>query len=83
MAQYKTCSNCGANLDPEETCDCKEEKLKVSETYIISFDISVDKDVSMIQVCKFDGSVKAIRVINTIQGEEAEKLYEKITGIKI
>lgn len=32
MAQYRTCPYCGANLDPEERCDCidsaddKEEK---------------------------------------------------------
>ncbi len=23
---YHTCPYCGANLDPEETCDCREEK---------------------------------------------------------
>ena len=27
MAQYITCPDCGANLDPEEKCDCKEEAL--------------------------------------------------------
>ena len=25
MAQYWTCSDCGANLDPGEKCDCKED----------------------------------------------------------
>lgn len=30
MALYKTCSICGANLDPGEQCDCEqEEKLKM------------------------------------------------------
>lgn len=23
--QYKTCPDCGANLDPGEICDCKKE----------------------------------------------------------
>lgn len=23
---YWTCSRCGANLDPNEKCDCEEEK---------------------------------------------------------
>lgn len=25
MSQYITCPDCGANLDPGEKCDCKEE----------------------------------------------------------
>ena len=24
MAQYKTCPDCGAHLDPGEKCDCEE-----------------------------------------------------------
>lgn len=23
MANYRVCSHCGANLDPEEKCDCQ------------------------------------------------------------
>lgn len=23
---YRTCSNCGANLDPEETCECTKKE---------------------------------------------------------
>lgn len=26
MAQFRTCLDCGANLDPGEQCDCKKEK---------------------------------------------------------
>lgn len=26
MAFYKTCPDCGANLDPGELCDCQKEK---------------------------------------------------------
>lgn len=28
MAQYWTCPNCGANLDPGERCDCEKEEVK-------------------------------------------------------
>ena len=27
MANYYTCSCCGANLDPGERCDCKRENI--------------------------------------------------------
>ena len=26
MAFYRTCPDCGANLDPGEECDCRREK---------------------------------------------------------
>lgn len=28
---YKICEDCGAYLDPGETCDCKEERRKALE----------------------------------------------------
>lgn len=28
---YHTCPLCGANLDPNETCDCQSESDKVTE----------------------------------------------------
>lgn len=28
---FKTCPNCGANLDPSETCDCQEEENNKEE----------------------------------------------------
>ncbi len=39
MAYYDTCSNCGANLDPGEKCDCEfellaSEMLAIYERYI-------------------------------------------------
>ena len=33
MAYYNTCPNCGANLDPGESCDCKREKKKLADFY--------------------------------------------------
>lgn len=29
MAYYKICQDCGANLDPDEVCDCKKERWYV------------------------------------------------------
>lgn len=28
MAFYNVCPNCGANLDPGERCDCKEQEKR-------------------------------------------------------
>lgn len=33
MAYYSTCPHCGANLDPGEPCDCREEREKVAEFF--------------------------------------------------
>ena len=33
MAYYNTCPNCGANLDPGESCDCIKEKEKRERFY--------------------------------------------------
>ncbi len=31
MAQYWTCPDCGANLDPGEPCDCKKHSVENKE----------------------------------------------------
>lgn len=31
MAYYRTCPNCGCNLDPGEQCDCEEVEEKKHE----------------------------------------------------
>lgn len=33
MAYYKVCTKCGGNLDPEEKCDCEDEKNKQQEYF--------------------------------------------------
>lgn len=33
MAYYRTCPDCGAALDPEEKCDCKDEKKREQEFF--------------------------------------------------
>lgn len=32
---YRTCPYCGANLDPDEKCDCREEEDEDSATAIV------------------------------------------------
>ncbi len=36
MAYYKTCSYCGANLDPGEKCDCQEREASPAEGEFVS-----------------------------------------------
>ena len=31
MCYYKTCPECGANLDPDEKCDCQDETKKTAD----------------------------------------------------
>lgn len=33
MAYFKVCPYCGGTLDPEEKCDCRDEKKKQEEFY--------------------------------------------------
>lgn len=33
MAYYHICQNCGAHLDPGETCDCRSEETKRKEFF--------------------------------------------------
>lgn len=33
MAYYRICPDCGAALDPDERCDCQDEKERGQEFY--------------------------------------------------
>ncbi len=33
MAYYRVCPNCGSNLDPDERCDCQDEKEERQEFF--------------------------------------------------
>jgi len=76
---YKTCDNCGANLDPNETCDCQkmEPTVSISETFIVGFD-SCKTDKSCLQVSKVTNGT--LRVTNVYYGREAEELYNKLVN---
>jgi hypothetical protein len=46
---YRICSNCGANLDPGERCDCEEERQKQTDR-IISMKINKDGQYELAMV---------------------------------
>lgn len=47
MAYYNICPDCGAHLDPGETCDCKEEKERESVKMQSMFSSGKDGQISM------------------------------------
>lgn len=36
MSYYKTCENCGSNLDPGEICDCTKKVLPILDQTTVS-----------------------------------------------
>jgi ABC-type uncharacterized transport system ATPase component len=52
--------------------------LNISETYLIGIDISL-KDEPVMTVIRRNGP-KNLTLVNTIVGEEAKSLYEKLTN---
>lgn len=47
---YKICSNCGANLDPGERCDCEEERRKQTERIMSMMKINKDGQYELAMV---------------------------------
>lgn len=47
---YKICSNCGANLDPGERCDCEEERQKQTDRIISMMKINKDGQYELAMV---------------------------------
>lgn len=86
---YWHCNECNGNFDHGEKCDCQTNEndtgpvLKVSESFIVSIDISKQKDISCAQIAR---RWKDFEIINTYYGEEAEKIYDILTnrgGVKL
>lgn len=85
MTYYRTCPRCGSNNDPGEKCDCLPNLL-VSETLMVGIDVvGIDvpngEDLSVMQVERVEGN--KINYINSFYGQEAEEMYERLTGTKI
>ena len=85
---YHICDDCGAHLDPGETCDCKSRavtNLKVGETLVLGVDISGSPDTLVITIGRqtlwFNGNPH-VEIINTITitGPNAEMLYSALLG---
>ena len=55
-----------------------EPRLAISDTLVIGFDSSSEKDVSVMSVCKYSGLT--LVSVNTVTGKDAEDLYSKLMG---
>lgn len=55
--------------------------LKISESYLIGVDLGLDDELCITIVKR--GENKRLDVVKTVFGEEAEELYEKMTGSPI
>ena len=55
-----------------------EPRLAISNTLVIGFDSSSEKDVSVLSVCKYSGLT--LVSVNIVTGKDAEDLYSKLMG---
>lgn len=78
---YKTCPDCGANLDPEEKCDCDKINTMQSNKMTITFDMSSSMDISVASVFGISkNNHMEFDLLKTFYGEEATDLYLKLGG---
>lgn len=87
---YRTCPDCGCNLDPGEICDCKKEfkpdirlcgnvrQVPVTEdVLIIGYDRSEKTDMACLTVARKNSD--RILILKEFIGDEAIKAYENLT----
>ena len=74
-AYYKSCPECGANLDPGESCDCDKDP----ELITLGFDPANGDDTSSLCVTRqlSDGDRE---VVAFYFGEEAERIHREVCG---
>jgi len=85
MSRYVCiCPVCGKQRDNlTERCDCldtidivnKPNDICVNEAYIVGFDLSGGKDISVAQICKFNPDKNRYEQVKTLYNEDAESLY--------
>ena len=80
---YRTCPDCGCNLDPGEICDCKKiwdlpSEPIASDALIIGYDFSKGIDVACLTIGRKNGD--HIIILKEIIGIEAIKTYEDLTN---
>lgn len=72
---YRSCPDCGANLDPGEHCDCGEEK----ESIALGFDQAHGRDMACL--CAIRQRDDGIREVAAFYyGEEAERIHREVCG---
>lgn len=89
--QYRSCPDCGCNLDPGEICDCKAQEkfdpillkrqmetvmMAKSDALIIGYDFSKGQDLACLTVARKNSDV--IQVLHEFFGVEAIKMYENL-----
>lgn len=87
---YKVCPDCGVNLDPGESCDCKRESdmynpiitsaTGISETYLVGVDILTNGDKPGFMVSKVCNG-KSVEVMTCLFGQEALDAYAKFSAL--
>ena len=86
---YRTCPDCGCNLDPGEICDCKKDNTPIchelmealrqrlatqKSVIILSYDDTDKDDLAVLIVAQRTGDVTT--VLKVLYGEEATQLYQ-------
>lgn len=83
MVYYKTCPECGANLDPDEKCNCKQilhrRWDRSSDALIIGYDMSDIDDVFTLTVGRRNAD-DTITILNTFRETEARALHSILTS---
>ena len=89
---YRTCPDCGCNLDPGEICDCKKEREfkpdirlygnvqqtpVIEDVLIIGYDCSKTMDMACLTVAR--KSSDHILILKEFYGYEAVKVYADLT----
>lgn len=75
---YRTCPNCGANLDPEEKCDCTEATKKREEYLIVCYVAGTNGDCTVLSAFRGDGN--QIEQTSFLKDDEAKAVYAKLTN---
>ena len=57
MAYYNVCPHCGCSLDPDEKCDCLEQKLEQKKQQEMLFKRIVKADREGQMTFSFDGAL--------------------------
>jgi len=97
MSYYKPCPDCGANLDPGERCDCKEDphimytehstcdctKIRAMKvSEALTIGIDISNGTDISCISVGRRTGDEVEIINVFVGEEAEWMYNKLTTTK-
>ncbi len=61
---YKTCPDCGANLDPGETCDCAKEKKLPATNETASLNTHTDNGDSTVSEYSISDNLELVKTFD-------------------